>query len=352
MGIFDSKNKTKRKMNTHWQAILKKINHHYEIKKHENWLENDKIKLKTFQSALEQKVKVTIIENVMIAGEFLSKKNVHAFIELTKEQRVAVLDTYIFNNELKRSPKINDRTLEKVLCQAEKPKHNRIADIFAIYIFGTLFEDSLSTLENNRPIPLITIHPIGRPNSLSEKLAQFYGTHWWVYYFDETNHTNRIGRAVLTIQNRNQATLTNEETETSTHYLGHIELEYSSQHICLDLTAKGMRDKHLRITLFIGIGRVYPLLLGVYTNIRGDNAMVAGSIILEKVEEISTIQQMQPGSFSPTSAKSAGIDESIIAFLKDRNKNNLRIPSGIFTKEKLRTWKKNQILRNQNKTDT
>jgi len=339
-------------MNAHWQTILQKINQQYEIKKYENWLDNNKIKLKTLQSSLEQKVKTAIIENIMIAGAFIRKKNVHTFIELTKERRIAMLDTYIVNNELKRSLKIDDRTLERALGQATKPKHGRIADIFAIYIFGTLFDASLATLENNRAIPLLAVPPIGMPNSLAEKLALFYDTHWWVYYFDEMNDLNRIGRAVLTIQNSNKVTLTNEETETSTHYLGHIALENSSQHICLDLTAKGMRDKHLRITLFIGIGRVYPLLLGVYTNIRGDNAMVAGSIILEKVEDIAVIEQMQPDSFSATSAKAAGIDESIIAFLKDRPKNNLRIPSGIFTKKKLSTWKKNQTLRNSNKTGT
>jgi len=339
-------------MNEHWQKILNRIEEEYGIKEHQDWFLEDRSKLKRLQRTLELRVKAAIIRNAIIAKEFMPQKLIYDFIELPKDRKESILENCLINNKMGKKIKIDDRTLADIFSTRNKPYHARIRNIFAIYVYDMLFDYSFSLIEQDRVDSMETGLGENNFDTQSRILAQFYGTHWWVYYFDETNHANSIGRAVLTIQNKNQVTLTNEETETSTHYLGHIALEYSSQHICLDLTTQGMRGKHLRITLFIGLGRVYPLLLGVYTNIRGDNAMVAGSIILEKVEDISIIQQMQPSSFSPTSAKAAGIDEAIIAFLKDRNKNNLRIPSGIFTKKKLSTWKKNQTLRNQNKTDT
>lgn len=327
-------------MQKHWEKIIQQIETNYKINTPDDWCENEKSKLKRFQKDLEIKIKSLIVKDLAIAKEFLSNKVIHTYTELSEERRNEMLEKYIIDKDV-TNPKIQIRTLEKNLNKNEPPYHNKMKDIFSIYVYGMLFDHSMSYYENFDDEQESTLLQ-ERKQDLSNKIKQFYDTYFWVYYFhyEEGKKNHKIGKAVLIIENKDKVILKNVEDDTATDFIGCIEIENSNQHLYLDLTAIQTKEKHLRITVYIGLGKVYPLLLGVYTNIYGNNSMVAGSIILEKVNDISIIQKMTPTSYSLSEAVKNGVDENIVEFLGKREKNFIKTPAGILTKIKLEEWKR------------
>lgn len=332
-------------MNKHWQSIIEQINTEFGIQFSDDWLNNKKNNLKKFQSALELKIKSTIVQDLIIAKAFLDEEVIHSYVDLSEEDRSEAIDNYVVSNRI-LNPKIDLRTLEKALTKQKTPNHRKILNSFSVYVNGMLFEHSYSLVESQSP------SNVQRHKEKSNKISQFYDTYWWVYYFhyQDYQRISKLGRAVLSIQGEDKVFLENIDTETSTNYVGNINMENSNQHIHLELTATKTLEKHLRILLYIGVGRVYPLLLGVYTNIHANNSMVAGSIVFERVNDISIIQNMKPQSFLFDEALKIGIDKNIVDFFRERGRNYLKTPAGILTKASLESWKEIQTQRNTSKT--
>lgn len=323
-------------MQEHYYKIVKKISDKYNVKSTDEWLYNKKAKLKRFQSSLEIKIKEIVIKDINVATEFISKKVIHTYINLTEERRRESIEKYILSGEMV-NPKIDLRTLEAAFNNSKPPSHKKILNAFSIYIYKTTFEYSYSLSEEESTL---AVPPPTKIENIEKKLHQFYGTHWWVYYFhyEEENRIGKIGRAVLRIDSKYKVILENVESETSTHYVGNFDVETSNQHLYFDLTAIETKEKHLRITLYIGVGKVYPLLLGVYTNIYATNSMAAGCIVFEKVDDISIIQEMKPISFNAEEAEKNKISLNIVDYLSRREKNFIKSPSGILTISKLGRW--------------
>ncbi len=328
-------------MKNHWNEIIYQVEQKYDIKSSDDWTKNGKQQLRRLQSALEIKIKSAIIGDISIAKEFLPNNAIHVFKELPEDKRKESLERYII--EKKANPKIGLRTLETHLLNKSMPRANKILNAFSIFVYDSLFEQSF--IENDTNLKVIQSKSKVSPKNLTQKLEQFYDSHFWVYYFhyDEDNFSHNIGRAVLKIQDENKVLLNNVEAETATDFAGSMEIENGGQHLYFDLKAVNTREKHLRITVHIGFGRVHPLLMGVYTNIYANNSMVAGSIVLEKVNDILTIQNMKPQCFFIDEDIGNHISPSIVNFLRERAKNFLKTPAGIFTLSKLDDWKKIQI---------
>lgn len=327
-------------MQKHWEKIIQQIEAKYGITTFADWAENNKFKLKRLQSDLELKIKKLIVKDIAIAKTFLPKSVISTYTDLSEDERTEILENYIAQGKL-TNPKIQIRTLENNLKESELPYHDKMRNLFSMYVYEMLFEHSISYHENlddeQKSLPKKR-----QQEGLSKKIEQFYNTYFWVYYFhyEEGEKNHKIGRAVLIIENKDEVTLKNVEDETATDFIGFLEMENNSQHLYLDLKTIQTKEKHLRITVFIGSGKVYPLLLGVYTNIYGNNSMVAGSIVLEKVNDISIIQKMKPTSHLISEAVKHGVDKNIVKFLKKREQNFIKTPSGILTKVKLEEWKK------------
>lgn len=334
-------------MEKHWENIINEIELKYQIKSNEDWAANKKEKLKKFQTSLELKIKTLIVENIVIAKEFLSKKVIHTYIELPEDRRLEILEKYIIDGYIS-NPKIDIRTLESNLSKKDIPYHKKMLNIFSMYVHGMLFEHFMAINNNNESSEECEDEVTIQQVNLSGKIQQFHETHFWVYYFhyEEVSKKHKIGKAILNIENKDKVLLRNVDAETATDFIGCFEIENSNQHLHIDLTAIQTKEKHLRITVYTGLGKVYPILVGVYTNIYGNNSMVAGSIILERVDDISLIQKMQPNSYCIEDAVKNGIDESIVHFLRKREQNFIKAPAGILTIPKLIEWR---IIQNHKK---
>ncbi|MEZ4888635.1 MAG: hypothetical protein R3E32_28175 [Chitinophagales bacterium] len=318
-------------MHIHWQYVLKKIEEQYEIKNPSEWNDNNKAALKKLKDDIEGSVRNAILQNTDIAKKFIKDKRTN-FFTLPLEKKQACLEKLISEGNV-----INFRLDERILMskfeERKYPSQERIRNCFSIFIFNKLFRQFCQS--NLQPIDTMT----NKVEVESNRINQFNNTYWWVFYhhYEETSRTGKLGKAILNISDKNTVFLQNVETDTSTHYEGKIELEESNQHLYLDLRSIEGRGKHLRITVFKGIGKVYPIMIGVYTNIYSNNSMAAGSIVLEQIKNHFE-EVFEANSFSFKEAQSNGVSPTIVQFLKERGQNYLKAPNSILTIDKLKEW--------------
>ena len=325
-------------MNKYWTSIINKIEQKYNIQNAQDW---NNMRLREFQTSLKVKLKKHIVENDTIATSFFKDNDeLEVFLKLNGEQRTRKLEEYLSSTTapIVEDIEIDTRTLQKYLISKEIiPNHKRIRNAFSIYVSNLLYEHSL-----------IKFEPTAQENyqeelehkyQINKKVIEYYDTSWWVYYYhyDEKRREGMLGKALLIIKNKDNVYLQNVPDETATHFEGRITIDESVQHLYIDLLSSNLREKHLRITLFCGIGKVHPLMLGVYTNIYSTNATVAGSIVFQRIESPdSQILESKALSFDNTDCNE--INPSIIDFLRDREKNFIKSPSNILTVDSLQQW--------------
>lgn len=319
-------------MISYWQHIKNKIESEFGVNHPTDWCVRGNEKLKKLEAKLERTVKDKIANDIFIAKQFLKNSVVSDFVD--SGERRALIEKYVLSGDLE-NPKIDVRTLENFIIEGIIPTQKRIKNIYSIYVFNQPFTVASSEFEmkNN----LSEDEPSEPSNSL--KINNFHNTTWWAYYFhyNESQKLGLLGRAILEIKKDGDAYLKNIEHETSTDYNGKIHLEISNQHLIINLWSEGTKEKHLRINVFVGMGKVYPLLIGIYTNIYSNNSTVAGTIILEKTKNDITQLEM-PKTFNFQEAQGVGINKLIVEFLQNREQNFIKAPSGILTAEMLERW--------------
>ena len=132
-------------MKNHWKRIIKFIENKHEIQEKKDWEEDNK--LTDFQISLEQKLKERITkDNVIAQYFFLDTDTYQAFISKDTEARKKTLNKLLSSNipEIENI-KIDKRTLKKHLMSESEiePNQLRIKNIFAIYMFNSLYEQSI-----------------------------------------------------------------------------------------------------------------------------------------------------------------------------------------------------------------
>jgi hypothetical protein len=321
--------------NPHWNTIIAEIWHLFEIEEYDDWIRDNKFRLKECHSVLGKKLKKITLDNNTIAEHYMSSTELKEFISLDSESKKIFIEECVRIKSVRLN--IDIRTLETVL-KGNKMPNERIKDSLAVYVSNQVF-DMYSEEKRKSSRTKQSLHNIS-----NDKIRVFEDTHWWIYYYhyDEVKRIGNIGRALLFVDSLNFVTLENVESETSTHYEGILELDTSNQHLSFDLKAVKTEEKHLRIVVFKGGGKVYPFLLGVYTNLYANNSMAAGSIMMEQIMNISEEVNNGPQVFSLKEARSKGIDPIIVDFLAKRENNFVKVPGSILTKSKFKIWRSKQ----------
>jgi hypothetical protein len=302
------------KQQSTWQKIIDKIQEQMGVKSVEDWKRDEFALVKSFGNKLTEKLTTLITQNPELAKCLQDETNTK------KEPRDW------------RNYKIDDRTLIGYLTEGKTTTHKDKRNALSLFAFEKPFDEVLN--ETDLETPLHNTHL---------KIKQFYHTNWWLYFYDYDDHKRigRLGRAVLNIYDKHHAEILNIETETATHYRGRVEVDNTNQHLFFDFTSMEANEKHLRISVFVGNGRRYPLAIGVYMNIDRYNSMPSGTIVMEQVTDL-TIDNMQPSIIEFDKAEEMGVDISIIEFLREREKNFIKAPNSILTIKDLKKWQVNR----------
>lgn len=311
--------------------MLRKIEDDFQVKSSSGWTDE---KLAELQAQIQEKVNKAIVNDLQIAKRFISKELYEDFCESSLKHREKFIDKA--ENSISPTPygKIDTRTLAKVFRREKTNYHARIRHCFSIFAFGAIvfYQNEESANE--------TLQATNHTHTNNHKLDLLLFTDWKVFYFhyDEDLRKGFLGMALLKIEGYDNVQVKNIGSETSNNYLGNMQLEKSNQHITFELNGVLTKEKHLRITVFVGIDKIYPLLLGVYTNIYSSNSIVAGTIVLEKVKNDSDMEDLFPMIIDFDDCDKTGIDTSIASYLNSRFYNFIKAPSGILTKQKLAQW--------------
>lgn len=315
-------NQTMMKQQLTWQAIIDKIQEQMGAKSEQDWKENNYALVKAFGNRLTEKLIGLVAKNKDLAKHLKdetdyqnkSEQEIAAFIKKTTK----VLDKY----------QIGEITLRGYFTGNKTTPHQDKCNALSLFAFEKPFYE------------LITQTEYDTVQTKHLKITQFYNTHWWLYFYDydDNKRMGRLGRAVLAIGENDQAEIQNVESETATHYKGKVEVDNTNQHLFFDFTSDLANEKHLRISVFVGNGKCYPLAVGTYMNITAQNTMPAGIVVIEQVIEPDKIAEMKPMLIEFDQATQFGVHESIITFLQEREKNYIKAPQGILAIKQLDRW--------------
>ena len=329
-------------MDNYWELIIQQIENDFEITNQKDWKANGSHKLKLFSKALVEKLITAICTDNNIAKLYLiNNETLTDFLEKSEDERILEIRRLsATESSAMEKLAIDNRTLLKWLNSKIAPDHNKVKNIFSIYKYGFTYEQFLIKCKINSSKKFKS--GIYNHHKSDLKLLEFNNTFWWVYYFhyDENNRQGGIGRAFLTIKGKEDVYLQNVEDSIVSHFDGSVLIEDSKQHLYFDLQSSSTKERRFRITVFCGIGKVYPLMLGVYTNIYANNATVAGSIIFEQITNVKN-EALVSEAYTYEEAERKGIDINIIEFLKSRSQNYLKSPSNILNHQKFAKWMQN-----------
>ncbi|MEO0899021.1 MAG: hypothetical protein AAFY71_21595 [Bacteroidota bacterium] len=238
------------------------------------------------------------------------------------------------------------RYLGRKLDNDPIPK-NQKTDILQEYVQLMEQETSKSSLAKGKEVEM------GR---LDKKLEGFFGTQWQVYTYEEYPYTETtfrkrrksvriwgIGKAILTIHAKDNVFIENfkmegEDNVETTDYYGRVSLEDNE---VLGFWFKTeTEEKNLHIKVFVNKGGVYRMAVGIYVNRDHQGNIVAGTIILEKITagQVENGVKAEPKFFPTGSEHYQSIPDPIRDYLRDRQYNHLKVPSGITNQVELFEW--------------
>jgi hypothetical protein len=312
----------------HWQKIIDKIQEEMGANSANSWQDSDFALVKLFSAKLTEKLKNMVAQNHILAN-LLDDKNYLAYRNKAQDEIKKLIQTDIDKKGAGSKYVLDNRTLIPYLIEGNIPSQKRTKNAFCLFAFDMPLDEFMASFENE----------VQNTNT-HLKIKQFYNTHWWLYFFDYDDHNRvgRLGRAVLTISDKHHAEIQNVSSETATHYRGRVEVDNTNQHLFFDFTSSETNEKHLRISVFVGNGKCYPLATGVYMNINARNSMPTGTVIMEQVTDTTIIETMKPILVDFDKAEEQGIHKNIVTFFIEREKNYLKAPHGILTINDLGKW--------------
>ncbi len=315
------------KQQSTWQRIIDKIQEQMGVTSMEDWKRDDFALVKSFGIKLTEKLIILVAKKPELAKFLQDETN---YQEKTEQEVITQIKK---TSKILENYKIDDRTLIGYFIEGKTTTHKDKRNALSLFAFEKPFDEVLNETELETPL-----------HNTHLKIKQFYHTNWWLYFYDYDDHKRigRLGRAVLNIYDKHHAEILNIETETATHYRGRVEVDNTNQHLFFDFTSMEANEKHLRISVFVGNGRRYPLAIGVYMNIDRQNSMPSGIIVMEQVTDQTIIENMQPSIIEFDKAEEMGVDISIIEFLREREKNYIKAPNSILTIKDLKKWQTNR----------
>jgi len=199
---------------------------------------------------------------------------------------------------------------------------------------------------------------IQRP--VSTKLNLFANTHWYIYQYDEYKSMEQtfgqrqrvvgiwgISQSVLHIDESLHA-----EIETYKHTsMGQISnSDYTGvatpdENAILEMVFKTKRtdENKLHIKTIINRGSLFPLSLGSYLSADHEGYLKAGTVVLEQLDD-EQIPLAKPRFYQGNTPEYLELDFYIRTYLKDRQYNYIKIPTGISAKPDLVEWLDNKQM--------
>lgn len=164
------------------------------------------------------------------------------------------------------------------------------------------------------------------------KAGRFVGR-WWLYFYEEINHSPGIVRAVMTLKPFSKAIIDSlkgdsgdKEFYTGKYHMSGTDAKYMRMFLTLDT-----KEKDLHMLFYIG-SDVPQLALGQYNDM--DGAIYSGTAIIQKTEGAG----YRSAAFFPFQERSSKIPDYIWQYFEDKRLNRLRVPSEITDVKKLKSW--------------
>jgi len=170
-----------------------------------------------------------------------------------------------------------------------------------------------------------------------KKLNDFFDTKWWLYFFvDDTSNKSDsygIGRTCLYIKKSGEVFLKNLNISGRTDYIGTVSLP-APEYLLFSLQTKNTGEKSLNMRIIIGRGDIYPINMGMYSNITSVGKVVSGSVMLQRFTGDS--KEFKPFFFKNNSADYEQLEPNIRKYFSCKWQNYLKATNGISTLEDLR----------------
>ncbi len=185
------------------------------------------------------------------------------------------------------------------------------------------------------------------------KLALYLNQVFYLYFFDEDieTKTHCISRAVVTIGNSNKTVkIKNVKSRLSTDYLGEFNIHPVGQHLIFTLRTLNTGEKNLYMNFIISPEKIPPIAIGQYSNIDKKGALVAGVLVLESIGSLDKAADLDLTSkmFKIGTKEFEGLDANIKRFLIQKEKNYLKVTTGIFDQKDLKEFFIRQEQKKQN----
>ncbi len=193
---------------------------------------------------------------------------------------------------------------------------------------------------------------------VSAKLNLFANTHWYIYQYDEYKIMERtfgqrqrvtriwgISQSVLRIDEHLGAEIetdkrTSPEEIRNSDYTGIVSLD---ENAILELVFKTKKtdENKLHIKTIINRGSLFPLSLGSYLSADHEGYLKAGTVVMEQLRD-DQITNAEPKFYQGNSKEYMELDTYIRDYLKDKQYNYIKIPTGISAKPDLFEWLSNK----------
>jgi hypothetical protein len=319
---------------TKWQTIINKIEELMHVQHKEQWATNEYALLKALNINISQKLKELVCANYKLA-EHLKDQNWRTYKNLPTEKVESLIQNDIEENGAGSKYVFDLRILIDYFLKGKQPAQGRTKNAFCLYAFGVLYDfyGMDSTLLNH--------------NQDQNKIRQYYGSTWWVYWYEENVHA--LARGVLKIQTSNDISLAYPAHHSPT-YEGKMSLHKNLQHLHFEFTSASVGEKHLNIVVSVGIGNSYPLAMGVYTNILKDGSTIAGKVILARIFDADNSEDIKPELVKPDQFETRGVPTAIAQYFIEKAPHVLRVTHSVHSIDELGAWLNDQRKTPQNST--
>ena len=199
-------------------------------------------------------------------------------------------------------------------------------------------------------------------NIKDQKINKFFGTYWYVYSYEERASTELIfgkhkpvkvkgiGRTIMHIDENGSVEIMNLENpklddkdsnsiygDYYTDYFGSVILD--SNRLVFELKTH-TEEKDLKINMLINSGTIFPFAGGIYTNVDYRGALIAGTMLMERVFNEKTIQSedFKPEFFAIGSKEYRTLEPSIRKYFRKKQLNFLKVPIEFSSLNDLNLW--------------
>lgn len=169
-----------------------------------------------------------------------------------------------------------------------------------------------------------------------EKASLYYNQSFYLYFYDEGDTPRQLGitRVLLKIGADNKSIyLNNVQEGVNTDYQGEMELKASGQHLVFRMQTVSTCEKHLHMNFIICPETIPLIAVGQYCTINKKGALVAGTLIMEhcKSSEEKEDKSDEVKCLLKGTEEYSNLPNSLKQFLGKKEKNQIKVTTGIFS---------------------